>query len=91
VRQFPRKHPKQPRARVSLKPHLSIEQIRAWADAHHAATGEWPTPYSGRVAAAPEHTWGGLQSVLHLGLRGLPAGMTLHKLLADRKRPRSCG
>ena len=31
---------------------LTVEQILAWADAHHAAKGNWPTHDSGRVRGA---------------------------------------
>ena len=42
---------------------LSVERILAWADAHHAATGRWPTSWSsglvqgavGRDVAEPRH------------------------------------
>src|SRR5262249_14050324 len=39
------------------RPPLSEEQILAWADAHHARTGKWPTILSGPVPEAPGDTW----------------------------------
>ncbi len=68
-------------------PHFTIEQICAWADAHHAATGQWPTKNTGPVVDAPGMTWRGIQSVLYQGNRGLPDGATLSRVLADRKPP----
>ena len=38
-------------------PTLTIDQILAWADAHHAAHGRWPTITSGPVPAEPGLTW----------------------------------
>ena len=32
---------------------LTVTQILAWADAHHAATGKWPSQYSGLIPEAP--------------------------------------
>ena len=71
----------------SDRPRLNVEQILAWADDHHAATGEWPTTRSGPVAAAPGENWYAIQSALSGGYRGLPGGMTLPQLLADRLPP----
>ena len=63
---------------------LTIEQILAWADAHRAATGEWPTCDSGPVRDAPHHlTWAAVRGALSNGGRGLPAGWTLPRLLAQ--------
>jgi hypothetical protein len=54
---------------------LTIEQILAWADAHHAATGKWPSADSGRVHVAPvELTWSGVNESLYYGRRGFPGG-----------------
>jgi hypothetical protein len=60
---------------------LTPEQIRAWADAHRAATGRWPTDGSGRVAGAPGESWPNLDRALRSGLRGLPGGSSLALLL----------
>jgi hypothetical protein len=72
---------------VSDLPRLTVEQILAWADDHHGATDEWPTAQSGPVAAAPGETWYAIQAALYAGYRGLPGGMTLLRLLADRLPP----
>jgi hypothetical protein len=67
-------------------PRITVDQILAWADAHHAAHGRWPTSQSGHVAAAPGETWSGIHGALYYGCRGLPGKITLHQLLAGRKR-----
>jgi hypothetical protein len=72
-------------------PGLSVEQILAWADAHHAATGAWPNDRSGAVRCAPSRlTWGAIQHALRCGYRGLPGGMSLLRLLTEhgRRAPR---
>jgi hypothetical protein len=69
-------------------PRLSIDQIFAWADAHHLAHGSWPDAISGPVAGAPGETWLGVAMALFQGDRGLGSGCTLRRLLAAR-RPRA--
>jgi hypothetical protein len=65
------------------QPTLTRERILAWADAHHEATGRWPTTTSGPVTAAPSETWLGIQAALYFGLRGLPGASSLARLLAS--------
>jgi hypothetical protein len=62
-------------------PDLTEEQILTWADSHKAATGRWPTADSGQVAAAPRETWKNLDCNLRRGLRGLPPGSSVSKLI----------
>jgi hypothetical protein len=67
-------------------PPLSVEQILAWADAHHRRTGQWPTRRSGAVVDADEKiTWKEVNWCLHRGFRSLPAGSSLPQLLAQRR------
>jgi hypothetical protein len=66
---------------VADLPRLTTAQILAWADSHHARTGEWPNRGSGPVADAPGETWGGVVSALHNGRRGRPGGSSLAQLL----------
>jgi hypothetical protein len=68
---------------------LTVEQILAWADAHHERTGAWPTRSSGPVAGAPSETWGNLHQALYHGLRGLPGAETLTRLLQRRRGVRN--
>src|SRR5204863_293792 len=68
------------------RPRLTIDQILAWADAHYAATGEWPQLRSGRVRGSPfDDSWAALNSALQKGLRGLPGGLSLAQLLSQRR------
>ena len=72
---------------------LSVEQVLAWADAHRSRTGAWPSAVSGPVRDAPVETWGAVDQALRKGLRGLPGGWSLDRLLAERrgKRPKASG
>jgi hypothetical protein len=72
------------RTRSTLPP-LSEAQILAWADAHHAATGRWPIVTSGEILNASGETWGAINATLVEGLRGLPGGSTLARLLAAQR------
>jgi hypothetical protein len=65
---------------------LTLEQILAWADAHHARTGSWPHVGSGPIPEAPGETWQGVESALRYGRRGLPGYDTLARLLRRHGR-----
>jgi hypothetical protein len=73
---------------MDSRPSLTVEQILAWADAHHRRTGRWPGSHSGPVEEAPEETWRAISQALRNGFRGLPGGSSLVQLLAQ-KRDRS--
>jgi hypothetical protein len=66
-------------------PRFSVEQILIWADAHRARTGRWPAVKSGPIAEAPGENWMGVQNALCIGLRGLPGGSSLARLLASER------
>lgn len=70
-------------------PPLTIEQILAWADAHHARTGEWPTGKGDEIPEAPGETWRAVEMGLSTGLRGLPGGDTLARLLSRHRGKRN--
>lgn len=55
------------------KPPLTYEQILRWADAFHERTGRWPHYLSGPTEESGL-TWGGVNSALRRGNRGLPGG-----------------
>jgi hypothetical protein len=61
----------------------------AWADAHRARTGQWPTSTSGEILEAEELTWLTIHLSLKDGLRGLPGGTTLARFLVDHGRGRN--
>jgi len=66
-------------------PDLTEAQILAWADAHRAAHGRWPTCEGGKQAMAPGESWRNINAALHHGLRGLPKGSSLAELLARHR------
>ena len=69
--------------KVPKLPRLTIAEILSWADAHHAATGEWPARTTGPVRdASHPTTWLAIHSALAFGHRGLPGGISLADLLA---------
>jgi hypothetical protein len=65
---------------------LTEQTILAWADAHQAATGSWPCVKSGPVVAEPEESWAAINDALRQGLRGLPGGDSLPRLLVRHRR-----
>jgi hypothetical protein len=67
-------------------PSLTVDQIKAWSEAHHTRTGSWPTAHSGKIQDAPGESWSAVHSALTSGLRGLPGGDSLARLLE-----RECG
>jgi hypothetical protein len=67
-------------------PPLTVGQILAWADAHKARVGRWPTAASGPVAGAPGEVWAHINNALARGNRGLPRGGSLVRLLARHGR-----
>jgi hypothetical protein len=70
------------------RPPLTVQQILAWADAHHARTGGWPNAKTGPIPEAPGQTWSAVNMALYVGFRGLPGRDTLARLLG-RLRPSS--
>ena len=62
---------------------LTLAQILAWADEHRARTGEWPVASSGPVEGVPGEKWEAVNWALAQGLRGLPGGSSLSRLLAE--------
>ena len=64
---------------------LTPEDILAWADAHFQRTGRWPKHDSGKNVEDNGGTWAGVDIALIQGLRGLPGGSSLAKLLAEHR------
>jgi hypothetical protein len=67
-------------------PPLTEEQILAWADAHFARHGKWPTENPVPVEDAPGEVWRNLAQLLRSGGRGLPGGTSLLQLLRRHGR-----
>jgi hypothetical protein len=65
---------------------LTIREILAWADDHIRRTGLRPTHSSGRMFAPPHKTWAAVNLDLRDGLRGLPGGDSLYRLLLRHGR-----
>jgi len=70
------------------KPRLTIKDILAWADEHRRRTGKWATKNSGMIAAAPTEKWSAVGMALLEGVRGLPGGSSLPRLLAKHRGKR---
>jgi hypothetical protein len=68
---------------------LSVPQILAWADDHFEREGSYPSKDSGHVFANPNEKWYNLDAALKQGLRGLPGGDTLAKLLQRERGVRN--
>jgi hypothetical protein len=64
---------------------LKITLILAWADAHHRRTEKWPKAKTGPIPEAPGETWWGIDAALLTGLRGLPGGSSLGRLLTEHR------
>jgi hypothetical protein len=72
---------------VGALPVLSEAQVLAWADAFHARTGTWPKARSGPVdKEGPGEHWRTINGALRRGLRGLPGGDSLARLLVRHGR-----
>jgi hypothetical protein len=80
---------KKRRRKTRQRPELSAAKILAWADAHHGRTGRWPNVSSGEVYDDPNENWRALDLDLRLGLRGLPGGTSLARLLAQERGVRN--
>lgn len=70
---------------IAELPKFTEAQILAWADAYHARHRKWPNRCSGRIVGAPGETWSNVQNALHLGVRGMPGGSSLAKLLTAKR------
>ena len=73
------------------RPRLTLKQILGWADDWHARTGSWPGPVPHAIPEAPGENWDAIQTALEKGLRGLPPGDSLFRLLVRHGRQRGSG
>jgi hypothetical protein len=62
-------------------PRLTVEDILKWADAFRERSGRWPRPWDGSIDICPGETWARVDTALKEGLRGLPGGSTLVRLI----------
>lgn len=72
------------RFRVKRRADLTAERVLAWCDAFHRSTKRWPTRGDG-TRGLPNTSWAAVDSALQKGLRGLPGGTTLARLLHDHR------
>lgn len=68
---------------------FTVATILRWADEYHRRTGTWPHERSGPIAQSPDETWLAVDMALRKGLRGLPAGSSLPRLLAQNRGVRN--
>jgi hypothetical protein len=71
------------------RPRLTEWAVLAWADAHRRRSGKWPQAESGPVADAPGESWQAVNNALVRGLRGLPGGSSLARLLEEHRGKRN--
>src|ERR1700687_4723303 len=65
---------------------LTVPEILAWADAHHARRGAYPKYVDGSVIdGLLGLNWRKIDNALRIGLRGRPGGSSLARLLAARR------
>jgi hypothetical protein len=66
------------------QPRITVDDILAWADAYQARTGKRPTRSPESIPESPGLTWATVYTALRKGGCGLPGGMSLVRLLAER-------
>jgi hypothetical protein len=83
-----RKRPRRPAWRPSQ---LTVRQILAWADVFHEQTGRWPTRTLSHLGVPGEllEKWSAINTALQKGVRGLPGGSSLARLLAAHRGVRN--
>jgi hypothetical protein len=75
---------------MPTRPPLTPPQILAWCDAHHARTGSWPrTTTADRTELPPDLNFRKIDNALRLGLRTLPGGSSLARLLDEHRGVRN--
>jgi len=70
-------------------PDLTLNEILQWADDQHNKTGLWPTVMAGKILGVPNEKWQDVERALKRGLRGLPGGSSLARLLAEHRGVRN--
>lgn len=77
------------RRRGWRRPEFTVPQILAWADTFQDRAGDWPKSVSGRIPSSLGVTWKAVDMALVKGLRGLPGGSSLARLLAEYRGKRN--
>jgi hypothetical protein len=73
------------------RPVLYLSDILRWADAFRRRVGRWPHYYDGAIPGKLGLSWNAVDLALRRGLRGLPRGSSLAKLLRERRGHRHKG
>jgi hypothetical protein len=68
------------------QPALDESEVLGWAIAFRERTGHWPRVKSGPIPEARGETWSAVNAALERGLRGLPGGSSLARLLSDHRK-----
>jgi hypothetical protein len=72
--------------KVVRKPsNLTIAEILEWADDFFFRNERWPSRQSGGIPGKKGLSWRSIDSMLCLGKRGLPGGMSLKSLLLEER------
>jgi len=75
------------REELGIRAPLSIEKILGWALKSFRIHGHFPTQLSKEpVPGMPHESWSAIAEAASLGLRGLPKGLSLSKMLAPLKQ-----
>ena len=75
---------RQARNKANL-PAITVQQILTWADEHLQANDAWPNQNAGQIPET-EEKWQNINACLLVGLRGLPGGSSIAKLLDKHRR-----
>ena len=67
---------------LALSP-VAVKYIVALVITHREHTGEWPTTRSGTIQGHPNETWAKIDRALRDGLRGLPGGSSLARVVQE--------
>lgn len=87
---LPSKKRRRPKRLAHRAPPLHIRQVLQWVDAFHARYGRYPICRDkGKVPGTLAETWFNIDQALRLGLRGLPRGSSLARLLAKHRNQRN--
>lgn len=74
---------------IQALPPFTIEQILGWVDEFFVLNGDWPSREDGLIGGTEGETWGAVEAALSHGLRGLPGGSSLPRLLAEQRGVRN--
>src|SRR5262245_43913845 len=70
------------------RPVLYLRDLLAWADAFRERVGRWPCRDDRYVPGNSDDTWCAVDPAVPKGLRGLPRGLSLAKLLHEYRAVR---